>query len=81
MGQYSNDAASRRLEETPDPIALDEKARTTIDDPVFEAVLLDEIGDRSILCARLNPQSRDIEFLGFLEDTKCDLVMVKSLLS
>ena len=75
MNSYSNTVhvCIASQEALGDGVTLDEDARSTIDDLVAEPVVLDVLHHRVVLCARLEPQRRDGERLGLLEDTECHL--------
>lgn len=50
-------------------ISVLQDARSSIDDLVCHAVLLDKVYDGLVFGSRLNPESRNVEFFGFLKDS------------
>lgn len=55
------------LEGLQDVVALDKDARTTVDDAVRQAVLVDVLDDALVVGTGLEPQRRDSECLCLLE--------------
>ena len=68
-----------RLQQTLEhPIALDEDARASVDDLLFQAVVLDVCNDRFVLRTGLEPERGDIKSLGLLKDAQGDLPIIIS---